>query len=126
MQYHESNSNGICVPVSKRERQELKRGMREQILKSERHVRLDRVRPLDPARGQPLRDQEGEFQRLVAVQSRVAECLVATHQICFNQVVAATDALSHVVAGELNVHTARPGAELFVYVKETIELSHDV
>jgi hypothetical protein len=100
--------------------------MRKTELERQGHVRLDRVGPFDPAGGQPLRDQEGKFQRLVAVQSRVAECLVATHQICFNQVIATTDALSDVIAGELNVHTARPGAELLVNVKETIELGHDV
>jgi hypothetical protein len=39
------------VPGSKRGRQELKRGLREQILKSKGHVRLDRVRPFDSAGG---------------------------------------------------------------------------
>jgi hypothetical protein len=52
----------IRVPVSKRGRQELERGLREQILKSKRHVGLDRVGSLDAASGQALRDKEGELE----------------------------------------------------------------
>src|SRR5215218_8374246 len=98
----------------------------EQDLESERHVRLDRVRPLDPAGGQPLCDEEGELERLVAVQARVAKCLVPTHQIGFDKVVATTNALSHVVAGQLHMHSARPAAELLVNVEETVELGHHI
>src|SRR4029453_11599781 len=102
------------------------RAWREQILKSKGHVRLDRVGSLDAASGQPLCDKEGELERLVAVESWVAECLVPTHGVSFNQVVPTTDALSHIVAGELDVHTSWPGAEVLVDVEEAVQLGHHI
>ena len=88
----------------------------------ERAVRLHRVGPLDPPGGQPLGDQEGQLQRLVAVEPRVAQRLVAVDQVGLDQVVAAADALGDVVAGQLHVHAARPGAELLVHVEEPVQL----
>src|SRR4051794_34165985 len=82
----------------------------------EGYERLHRVGPPDPPGGQPLGDQKGELEGLVAVQPGIAERLVPADQIGLDQVVAAADALGDVVAGELDVHAARPGAELLVDV----------
>src|SRR5512132_1341572 len=66
-------------------------------LESQWHVRLYWVGSLDPGPGQALGNKEGQLQRLVAVQSRIAQGLVAAHQVCLDQVISATDTLGDVV-----------------------------
>src|SRR5688500_18687654 len=60
---------------------------------------------------QHLGDQEGELERLGAVEPRVADRLVGVGGLGLEQRLPATAALGHVVAGQLDVQAAGPGAE---------------
>ena len=76
-----------------------------------------RVRQL-PLVAVHLGDHERQVERLAAVQPRVAGRLVALVQVGLDDLVAAADALGHVVAGELDVDAARVGAERAVDLEE--------
>src|SRR5262245_11089433 len=58
-----------------------------------------------------LGDEEGQLERLDAVEARVADRLVAVDQVDLAELLATADALGHVVAGELDVDAAGPRAE---------------
>src|SRR6266511_1131381 len=73
-----------------------------------------------------LGDQEGQLERLVPVQPRVASGLVPVHQVGRGELLAAAEALGDVVAGQLDVQPARPGADLLVRVEEALHLGHHV
>src|SRR5215203_7510707 len=95
-------------------------------LERDRYVRLHRIGPLDPPRGQPLRHEERQLQRLISIQTGVTQCFVATGQIRFNQIITAADTLGDVISGQLHVNTSRPRAQLFMHVEETVELLDDI
>ena len=83
-----------------------------------RHARpdayCDRARDRGPAwpgaRLQLLGEQEGEFQRLLGVEPRIAVRLVAAAEVGLGQPVRAADALRHFLAGHLDMHAAGIGA----------------
>ena len=59
-----------------------------------------------------LGDPEGQVERLAAVEAGVAHRLVAGVEVGVEDLLGAAEALGDVVAGELDVHAARPGADL--------------
>ena len=59
---------------------------------------------------QHLRDEEGQLESLLGVQSGVAGGLVAARQVDIGDVLGATEAFGDVLAGELDVDAARVGA----------------
>ena len=71
---------------------------------------------------QHLGDEEGQLERLHPVQARVAHRLVAVAEVDLGDLLAAADALGDVVAGELDVDAAGPGAERAVHVEEALHL----
>mmetsp|Transcript_6119 Transcript_6119/g.8554 ORF Transcript_6119/g.8554 Transcript_6119/m.8554 type:complete len:406 (-) Transcript_6119:368-1585(-) len=71
----------------------------------------------------PLRDQEGQLQRLVPVESRVAGGLVAPAEVLHQHLVhVAPDAFRHVLSRHLQVHAARVSAHLGMHVEEGPQL----
>ncbi len=65
---------------------------------------------------------EGEVERLAPVEARVTSGLVALVQMLLGDLVAATDALGDVVAGEFDVDPAGMGAQLPVHLEEASHL----
>src|SRR5436305_15083784 len=74
---------------------------------------------------QHLRDQEGQLQRLTGVQSRVAGGLVPAVEVLVADLHGAAEALGDVLAGQLDVDTARPGAQRPMDVEEAEHLVDD-
>src|SRR5947209_4914090 len=74
---------------------------------------------------QHLRDQEGQLQRLAGVQPRVAGGLVAAVEVLVADLHRAAEALGDVLAGELDVDAAGPGAQRPVDVEEAEHLVDD-
>src|SRR4051812_18206106 len=64
-----------------------------------------------PSTTQHLRDQEGQLQRLAGVQPRVARALVAAVEVLVADLHGAAEAFGDVLAGQLHVDAARPGAQ---------------
>src|SRR5260370_13353955 len=73
-----------------------------------------------------LRDREGEVEGLTAVKPGVTGGFVPLVQVGGGDLVAAADALGHVVTGELDVDAARVGAEVSVHVEEPVQLVEHV
>ena len=130
----ERNARGV-VSSSSESRFEERRRRRLPARRASRQTKLN-VRGIyawtgfdlfDAAGGQPLRDQEGgsssDWLRFKRWSHRVSYLL---YEVCLDQVVSATDALSDVIAGEFDVHPTRPGAEPLVNVKEAAGLGHHV
>src|SRR5215217_516913 len=65
-------------------------------LERDRYVRLHRIGPLDPPRGQPLRHQERQLQRLISIQTGVTQRLIAAGQIRLDKIITAADTLGDV------------------------------
>jgi hypothetical protein len=59
-----------------------------------------------------LGDAEGEVERLAGVEARVAERLVAVVELLLEHLLGAAEALGHVLARDLEVDAAGPGADL--------------
>ena len=78
------------------------------------------------ARLQHLGDEERQLQRLAGVQPRVARRLVPPGQVGVGDLLRAAEALGDVVAGQLDVHAARPRADGRVHLEEAAHLVHDV
>ena len=57
-----------------------------------------------------LGDAEGQVEALAAVEAGVAHRLVAVVEVGVEDLLGAAEALGDVVAGELDVHAAGPGA----------------
>ena len=74
-----------------------RRASRQTKLKRKGYIRSDRVRPSMLPVVRASGDPEGELERLVVVQARVAQGLIPAHEVCLDQVVSATDALSDVI-----------------------------
>ena len=68
---------------------------------------------------------ERQIERLATVEPRVAHRLVAVVEVGVDQLVAATDALGDVFAGELDVDAAGPGALGAVGPDEAFDLGDD-
>ncbi|RBQ74745.1 hypothetical protein VDGD_21377 [Verticillium dahliae] len=73
-----------------------------------------------------IRNQEGQLQRLLLVQSRVAEARVVGRQIVLVEVLAAAEALGHGVARELEMHAAEEAALLLVDLQRLLQLLENV
>src|SRR5919202_1230126 len=78
-----------------------------------------------PSGTQHLRDQEGQLQRLAGVQPGVAGGLVPAVEVLVADVHGAAEALGDVLAGQLDVDAARPGAQGPVDVEEAEDLVDD-
>ena len=83
-----------------------------------------------PGGAQALRSisatRKASSRRLHPVEPRVADRLVAVAEVDLGELLAAADALGDVVAGELDVDAAGPGAERAVHVEEALDLLDDV
>ncbi len=79
------------------------------IRSAERLPRCSPNRSL-PGRLQVLRHQEGQFERLVCVQARVAVGVVAVARVVLDQRPGAAEAFGDVLARHLQVHAARVDA----------------
>ena len=90
----------------------------------------ERGRDHDGAAGaagfQLLGDEEGEFQRLLGIQPRVAEGLVAVAEIVLREAARAADAFGDVLAGHFHMRAAGDGALRRVEVEEGFQLGDDV
>ena len=78
-----------------------------------------------PGVAHQLGDVEGEVERLPRVQPRVAERHVVRRQRLLEHRVGAAEALGDGVAGELEVHAARPDALLAAGREEALDLVDD-
>src|SRR3954469_10081195 len=78
-----------------------------------------------PSTTQHLRDQERQLQRLPGVEPGVAGRLVAAVEVLVADLHGAAEALGDVLAGELDVDAARPGAQPPVDVEEAEDLVDD-
>src|SRR5215212_8714452 len=85
-----------------------------------------RVRTRPRSAAEELGDLEREVERLAGVEPRVATGLVALLQVGAQHLVAAPQAFGHVLAGELDVHTARPHLCGVTCREESVQLAHDV
>src|SRR5439155_10779997 len=65
---------------------------------------------------------ERQIERLASVEPRVAAGLVALLEVVAEHFVAATEALGDVLAGELDVHTARPHVSGVTGGEEPVQL----
>src|SRR4051794_1201776 len=74
---------------------------------------------------QHLRDQEGQLQGLAGVQPGVAGGLVPAVEVLVADLHGAAEALGDVLAGQLDVDAARPGAQRPVDVEEAEHLVDD-
>ena len=74
---------------------------------------------------EPLGDAEGELERLLDVQPRIARRLVAATEIGRGELGRAADAFGDVVAGQLDVQAAGVRAQLGVDVEESVDLVDD-
>src|SRR6476660_552080 len=72
-----------------------------------------------------LRHQEGELERLPGVQPRIAGRLVPAVEVLVADLHGAAEALGDVLAGQLDVDAARPGAQRPVHVEEAEHLVDD-
>src|SRR5690242_18023854 len=70
------------------------------------------------ARLQLLRDQEGELQRLLGIEPRVAEGGVIGREIRFREAVRATQAFRDIATGHFHMYAAGVGALGLVHVEE--------
>ena len=75
---------------------------------------------------QSVGDQLGKLHRLVAVETRVTDRLVTIPQIRLGQGVGTTQTFRDIVAGKLDVHPTRSGAQFLVDVEETVDLGTPV
>src|SRR5690625_3864255 len=91
---------------------------------------LTDAEPFDSSASLPARevlsDLEGHFERLVVVESRDDEGLVATPQTFVIDLRGPAHDLGDVVTGELDVQAAGDGARIAVGVEEALDLGHDV
>src|SRR3954447_22091524 len=78
-----------------------------------------------PSTTQHLRDEECQLQRLPGVQPGVAGRLVAAVEVLVADLHRAAEALGDVLAGELHVDAAGPGAQRPVDVEEAQHLVDD-
>ena len=76
------------------------------------------ARPANRSVAEELGDAKGQVDRLAGVQSGVADRGVALVELVLRDVHHPTQAFGHVVAGELDVHAARPGADLACAAKK--------
>ena len=109
---------GLSLRAPRRRRRRAGRGRR----------RLDAP---EPAAGRSLRsagapDVKREVEALARVQPWVAERRVRVVELSLGEVVAAAEALGDVVAGDLEVHAAGPGALGVVDGEEALDLGDDV
>src|SRR3954465_4230518 len=74
---------------------------------------------------QHLRDEECQLQRLPGVQAGVAGGLVAAVEVLVADLHGAAEALGDVLAGQLDVDAARPGAQRPGDVEEPEDLVDD-
>ena len=72
----------------------------------------------DRSATEQIGDPEGQVERLAGVEAGVAHRLVAGAQVGVEDVLGPAEALGDVVAGELDVHAAGPGAAAAVGVEE--------
>src|SRR5699024_5265019 len=72
-----------------------------------------------------LRDQEGQLQRLLRVQTRVAGGLVTARQVDIGDGHGAAEALGDVLTGQLDVDATRVGAQRTVDLEEALDLIDD-
>src|ERR1700722_4707638 len=75
---------------------------------------------------QELSDPEGQIEGLARVEPGVAGGGVADVEVTFEDLFGSAQTFGHVVAGELHVHTARPGAGGSMDGKERAQLAQDV
>src|SRR3954447_22662618 len=78
-----------------------------------------------PLTTQHLRNQEGEFEGLPGVQPGVAGGLVPAVEVRVADLLRTAEALGDVLAGELDVDAAGPGAQCAVHVEEAEHLVDD-
>src|SRR5690606_5956193 len=71
-------------------------------------------------------DRHRRLQRLLVVQARVHGRAVGAREVDLGEVARATDALGHVLAGQLQVHAAQAGAGRSVDVERLLDLAADV
>src|SRR4051812_18424337 len=72
-----------------------------------------------------LRDQEGQLQGLPGVQPGITRGLVPAVEVFVADLLGAAQALGDVLAGELHVDAAGPGAQPAVHVEEAEHLVDD-
>src|SRR5581483_7833563 len=72
-----------------------------------------------------LGDEEGELERLAAVQARIAVRVVAAREIGLADLARAADALGHVLPRHLEMHAARVGPLSMVHPKKGAHLLQD-
>src|SRR5260370_24399735 len=72
-----------------------------------------------------LGEPEREVERLAGVESRVASRLVLGLELLAPHVVATTEALRDIVAGQLDVHGAGPHVGRTAPQKKLLDLLHD-
>src|SRR5450755_2172800 len=75
---------------------------------------------------QKLSHPESQIEGLAGVEPGVAGGGVADVEVTFEDLLGAAQAFGHVVACELHVHTARPGAGGAMDGKERAQLAQDV
>src|SRR5580704_2167806 len=73
-----------------------------------------------------LGHSESEVERLAAVQPRVTGRGVAHPEVALEDLFGPAETFGHVVAGELDVQAARPGALVAVDSEERAQLGQDV
>jgi cellulose synthase (UDP-forming) len=91
---------------------------------SSMQVLVELLAEFDDSGPQELGDPEGEVERLAGVEPGVAHGLVAGAQVGVEDLLGAAEALGDVVAGELDVHPAGPGADGLVCPEEPGDLGH--
>src|SRR5699024_5431122 len=90
--------------------------------------RVDGAGPVSRAESllEEFGDREGQVDRLTPVEAGVAHGLVAGREVILEDGLSATEAFGDVVAGELDVHPAGPGALGLVGGEESGDLTEDV
>src|ERR1700710_1357896 len=70
-------------------------------------------------------DEEGELERLLRIQPRIAESLIPATEIGLRQAMGAADAFGDVLARHLDMRAARPGAFRRMRFEEAAHLAQD-
>src|SRR3954471_18182196 len=87
--------------------------------------RFPTVRKVSGTGSEQLADAEGQVKRLATVQTGVAHRLVAIVEVLVADRFGAAEALGDVVAGQLDVHPARPRPDLAMGGEEPGDLAQD-
>src|SRR5690606_9919004 len=71
-------------------------------------------------------NEKCQLERLHVIESRIAERFVTRRKRRLIDILASTEALRDIVAGELNVHAPRKRADFAVRLKKAEQFIHDI